>query len=209
MVRMKPMTCAAIILGAGGSSRLGTPKQLVCYKGETLIARSIHNVVATGCSPVFTVLGANREEIEAEVNRLPTISVTNENWSDGMGSSISVGIAALLKSDTTVNAVLITLCDQPLITSQDLRHLIQMFQQGSALIAASEYEHYSQTIRGVPAVFAAQLFPELRKLQGSEGAKGIILNHESETRFLRIPAAAVDLDTTEDYELLREIEESE
>jgi molybdenum cofactor cytidylyltransferase len=123
-----------------------------------------------------------------------------------MGSSISSGIKALVQSGTLAEAVLITLCDQPLITAEDLLSLLHAFNERAALIVASAYETKGRTVRGVPAVFSAQLFPELVKLQGVEGAKSVIMRNEAHTCFVEVPAAAIDLDTPQDYELLRRLE---
>jgi molybdenum cofactor cytidylyltransferase len=171
-----------------------------------LIARSINNNIAAGCSPIFTVLGANQELIHAEITDLSTSVVINDDWASGMGSSISSGINALVQSGTPARAVLITLCDQPLITADHLHSLVQVFNERAALVVASEYEMKGRTVRGVPAVFSAQLFRELGELAGAEGAKSVIVQNEARACFVEIPAAAIDLDTPEDYEMLRGLE---
>lgn len=205
-VHLEHSTCAAIVLGAGGSSRLGTPKQLVRFRGQTLIARSINNALAVGCSPVFTVLGANHEEIQQELIGLQTVAVSNTDWAEGMGSSISAGMNALVLSDPSAEAVLITLCDQPLITRENLLSLAQIINHRESLVVASEYQVAGRMVRGVPAIFSAQLFSELGSLRGAEGAKSVIMRHESRATFVEIPEAAFDLDTPDDYESLRAME---
>ena len=205
-VHLEHSTCAAIVLGAGGSSRLGTPKQLVRFRGQTLIARSINNALAVGCSPVFTVLGANHEEIQQELIGLQTVAVSNTDWAEGMGSSISAGMNALVLSDPSAEAVLITLCDQPLITRENLLSLAQIINHRESLVVASEYQVAGRMVRGVPAIFSAQLFSELGSLRGAEGAKSVIIRHEAHATFVEIPEAAFDLDTPDDYKSLRAME---
>src|SRR6185369_193365 len=200
------LTCTALVLGAGDSSRLGSPKQLVRFKGQSLIGRSVNNVLAAGCAPVFTVLGANHESVSRELTNLSTVVAINHNWKEGMGSSISTGINAYLQSGVSTDALLITLCDQPLISVPDLERLLQVFHESATLVVASEYETKGRTVHGVPAVFSAKLIPDLGELRGTEGAKSVILRHGNNARFVEIPGAAFDLDTQEDLELLRKLE---
>ena len=203
---MKQQKCAALILAAGDSSRLGSPKQLVRFKGQTLIARSVNNVIAAGCAPVFTVLGANHESINAELIDLEAVVVINHDWEAGMGSSISAGINAYLQSGISTEAVLITLCDQPLVSVEDLERLLKAFHDSEALVVASEYETNGRTVRGVPAIFSNHLYPELRQLHGAEGAKNVIARNLASAQFVEMPSAAFDLDTPADLEWLRKMD---
>ncbi|HSE25925.1 MAG TPA: nucleotidyltransferase family protein [Pyrinomonadaceae bacterium] len=192
---LKQERCAALVLAAGDSSRLGSPKQLVRFKGKTLIARSVNNVIAAGCAPVFTVLGAKHESIEAELIDLAPVVVINHDWKEGMGSSISAGINAYLQGGVSTAAVLITLCDQPMVSVEDLERLLQSFHDSEALVVASQYETNGRTVRGVPAIFSNYLYPELGQLHGAEGAKNVIARNLARARFVEMPSAAFDLDT--------------
>ena len=108
---------AAIILAAGASHRLGQPKQLVTYNGETLIQRSIRIVTEAGASPVIVVLGANAAQIREVILVVPSIHIIeNESWSEGMASSIRTGIAALRQYSPHAQSTLILACDQPRTT---------------------------------------------------------------------------------------------
>ena len=86
------MTCGAVILAAGGSTRLGRPKQLVRLQGEALIDRALRTCTEAGCSPVLVVLGAYEAEIRRECELSGALVVWNPNWQQGMGTSLARGI---------------------------------------------------------------------------------------------------------------------
>ena len=184
-----------LILAAGGSSRLGEPKQLLKFRGETLIRRAVDAALASNCRPVVVVLGANAELIEREIRGEVKI-IHNSRWCEGMGTSIALGIAAM---EVESDAAILTLCDQPLITPEILNFFAA--KAGSDLVVAE----YNGTI-GVPALFGKEFFPELRALNGKEGAKKILIKNE--VRIVRLPCAqaAIDIDTAEDFQRLQSFE---
>jgi len=115
-----------------------------------------------------------------------------------MGSSLHVGLEALLADDTP-QAVVIMLCDQPLLTPQTLNALIDAFQERRSTLVASEYAG----IMGVPALFSFALFPELLALRGENGARSVIQRHITEVHLIPFPNGALDIDTPEDCLRLR------
>ena len=189
-----------MVLAAGESKRLDYyPKQLLKFKGKTLIRHAAQNAVQTEAVLICVVLGANAEQIKAEIEDLPVEIVVNESWADGMGSSLKTGLNKLLEINPRLEAVCVMLCDQPLVNCD---RLIKAFQTNSLPIAASEY----QNTLGVPAVFAASLFDELLQLKPDEGAKKVILKHLASVNRVTVPEAAYDIDTKEDFESLPENE---
>jgi CTP:molybdopterin cytidylyltransferase MocA len=184
------MKTAALILAAGASTRLGQPKQLVRLGEETLLGRAIRIANEAGCEPIVVVLGANKEEIEAVVPLGSIHVVHNEEWQEGMASSIRAGLRDLAVGMT--EGVLVMACDQPRVTVEHLRALL-----GVNGLASSGYAGR----RGVPAVFPRDLFSELMKLQGDAGARDI-LQHETVT-VIELPGGEVDIDTPEDLEKLK------
>lgn len=188
-----------IILAAGESKRLDYfPKQLLKFNGKTLLRNAVENALNSTADLVCVVLGANAEKLKPEIQDLQVETVINENWADGMASSLQNGLRKLLEIEPDLDAVCITLCDQPLINSEIINQLIDKFSTGKSLIIASEY---TETV-GVPAIFASSLFNELLALKSSEGAKKIILKHPESVQQISVPEAAFDIDTKEDFENL-------
>src|ERR1035437_6793844 len=104
-----------IILAAGSSGRLGSPKQNLIYKGQTLLQGAIETAVASACEPVIIVLGANENVIRQSIEGSNATIVYNADWQEGMASSIRVGITALKKINPESDAVILMLCDQPFV----------------------------------------------------------------------------------------------
>jgi molybdenum cofactor cytidylyltransferase len=115
-----------------------------------------------------------------------------------MGSSIQVGLAFLESLGQPLEAMVVTLCDQPLVTSQLLAELVKRSQLTGALIVAAEYNG----THGVPALFARSVFPALRELHGAAGARQIIAAQGSVVETIRFEDAALDVDTRDQYEEL-------
>ena len=193
---MNPSPVGVILLAAGGSTRLGSPKQLLTYRGKTLLRHAAETALATGCRPVVAVLGSGAGRLRAELAGLDVRRVENPDWSRGLGTSVRLGVAAL-DADTT--GALLMLCDQPLVTPEKLALFVAAFRQNAerGIVAAA----YHDTV-GVPALFAAAYFDELRALPDDAGAKPILRRHRDAVLPVALPEAAVDIDTREQYERL-------
>lgn len=186
-------TVGLILLAAGASRRLGAPKQLLSYQGESLLRRAAHTALASVCRPVVAVLGAHRESVRSEIADLPLEIIVNEEWSSGMGASIRVGLQHLA---ATVDAVVIMLCDQPLVGAALIDRLAAVYRAGNAPLIASKYN----ATHGVPALFDRRLYPALLALEGAQGAKKVILAHSGQRAEVYAPEAAHDVDTLADYQ---------
>ena len=200
--RDKKPDFAAVILAAGESTRFGRAKLLTQFQGESLIRRACHAAIETGCDPVVVVLGAHAQKIHCELTNLPVTVAVNREWRTGMASSIRTGVKVVMSLRDGNSDVLLMLSDQPLITARDLRKLIAVFQEQNCLIAAAEYHCDHELVRGVPAAFARELFPELLQLRGKSGAKRLISRHAEKATFVWLPPASVDVDTTGDLDVL-------
>jgi CTP:molybdopterin cytidylyltransferase MocA len=186
-----------IILAAGGSTRLGTAKQLLKYGGKTFIRHAAETALATPFRPVIAVLGAEAARVKEELAGLDVLIAENPAWPSGMGSSIRAGMTLL----PDVDAVLLTLCDQPLIQPAHLEMLAGAYIEGQPCsIAASSY----QGAVGVPALFSRAHFEELSALADGEGAKRLLAKHASRLITVPLSAAAIDVDTRQQYEALPE-----
>jgi molybdenum cofactor cytidylyltransferase len=189
-------TIAAVILAAGSSTRMGTPKQLLLYQGQSLLRRITETAIAAGCQPIFVILGAYMEQIQSQVSDLPIQVVENRAWQTGMGSSIRCGIQALLSHTHPVEAAILLLCDQPFVSPQLIQKLESIHSSTCSSIIASRYQN---TI-GVPALFHATLFSELIDLPASEGAKTVIQRYLNTVIAIDFAQGAIDVDTPENYQ---------
>ncbi|MGL5878470.1 MAG: nucleotidyltransferase family protein [Xenococcaceae cyanobacterium] len=190
---------AAVILAAGASTRMGTPKQLLLDRGQSLLRRVTETAIAAHCSPIFVVLGAYSDRIRCELKDLPVQVVENLEWQKGMGSSIRHGIQALMKTSPIVEAVILLLCDQPFVSAQTIHQLESVYRSTNHPIIASAYQN---TI-GVPALFDSTLFLELTRLTQAEGAKKVIQRHINSVVTVEFPQGAIDLDTPNDYQIFK------
>ncbi|HEX8638328.1 MAG TPA: nucleotidyltransferase family protein [Pyrinomonadaceae bacterium] len=186
-----------IVLAAGASSRMNDArKQLLVYKGKTLLRQAAETAIESEFENVIVVLSAAAENFIREIEDLPVQTVINENAKIGISSSIKTGLSALAVEN--YDAVIIMLCDQPLISTKTLRKLGDVFILTGKPIVACEYENTF----GVPVLFARPFFSELMNLSEDEGAKKIIKKYRERTEFIRCPEAATDIDTVEDYQKL-------
>lgn len=192
MTENKAPKIGGILLAAGGSTRFGSPKQLAIYQGKTLIRRAAETLVSSGTHPNVAVLGAETEGSTQQLEGLEINICINKNWHSGMSSSIRSGLKHLLSLEPNLDAILITLCDQPLITPESLQLLTTQFQTGSTPIIAAKY---GDTV-GVPATFSRELFDELLDLEGDKGARDLI--RQNKHTQIEIDAASLDVDTQED-----------
>lgn len=188
-----------ILLAAGASVRLDNfPKQLLEFRGKTLIRRAAESALASECEKICVVLGANAEKIKREIEDLPIEIVVNENWQSGMSSSLKCGLEKLFEIEPNLSAAVITLGDQPLIDAEIINRLIEVFLETKNPLVAGEY---AETV-GVPAIFARSLFDELMNLSNDGGAKQIIKKYAASVNKILVPEAAFDVDTQKDYENL-------
>ncbi len=187
-----------ILLAAGASTRMGKAKQLLDYQGESLLQRSAKAALEAELRARILVIGARREQIEAEAKDLPIPQVYNPDWETGMGSSVRTGLQKLLEDQPDLDAVLIMLCDQPFVNADLLNQMIAHFQASEFPILASAYE---DTL-GVPAIFARDFFEKLLNLGEKGGARKIIKQNLAEVQAFPFPQGAIDIDTPEDYEKL-------
>ena len=179
---------AAVILAAGASKRLGEPKQLAKVGTENLLERSVRVARKARCSPIMVVLGASAESVHAGCELGDAEVLTNDGWSEGMGTSVGIGVGAL--RDRDVEGCVLMTCDMPAVTSAHIRML-----SASGEVTGSEYAGR----HGVPAYFPASSFEVLMQLQGDTGAKDFLQS----ARCVTLIGGELDVDTIEDLERAR------
>jgi len=179
---------------------MGTAKQLLSYRGKTLLDRTVDTAIeAFDRDHIILVLGANHNEIASKIeNKNVQISI-NDNWQSGMASSIKVGLEALIKQFPDMEHCFISVCDQPFLTSEIFMEMFQLKENSNKEIIAARY---SDTI-GVPTLFSKKYFEVLMELSGEQGAKKIIQRSMQDVETFEFEKGAIDIDTKVDYENLK------
>jgi molybdenum cofactor cytidylyltransferase len=186
---------SVLIPAAGASTRLGATKQLLKYRGKSLLQNAVNAANAIDPEEIIVVTGANFEAVQAAVHH-PTVHwIHNAWWSSGMGHSIALGAAALSPSST---GLMVLLCDQWRIQPKDLQTLLQIWRANPQRIVVAE-------VAGVcmpPVIFPASCFEQLQNLSGDQGARSIIDAHPELVIPIPMKNAAFDLDTKEQLEAM-------
>jgi molybdenum cofactor cytidylyltransferase len=165
---------------------LGEAKQLVRFGSENLLERAVRVARDAECSPVVVVLGASAAAVQAKCELGDAVVVVNEDWVEGMGSSVRAGVVALRDVDGCV----VMTCDMPAVTAV---HLSALMDSGE--VTASSYAGR----RGVPAYFPVGVFPSLVELHGDVGARDLL----RAARCVDLAGGELDVDTVEDVERAR------
>jgi CTP:molybdopterin cytidylyltransferase MocA len=226
------MSIAGVVLAAGASTRLGTPKQLVIdADGETLVHRAARQLVDAGCQPVFVVVGAAREAVVGAVEDLHVAIVANDGWSEGVASSIRCAVDAAASqhnaraaggndiaqrfvggmasstthgdaSTTTIDALLLTTCDMPTVGIAHLSALCHVYRTGAVRVASRYVTADGTATVGIPAIVGADEWHVLLALHGDRGAKHLF--YESGTVTVDLAGGSFDVDRPADVQALQD-----
>lgn len=185
---------AGLVLAAGASVRLGQPKQLLRYRGETLIHRTVRLAQAAGLAPLHVVVGHRGREVAAALGGLggAVTVVANPDWRQGMGGSLARGVASL---PAGVAAALVLVTDQPQLSAGLLGAILGRYRGGAAALVACRY---ASGALGVPALFARRHFAELAALAGDRGARALFTRHAAALAEVSFPTGDRDVDTPAD-----------
>lgn len=198
-----PKTTGIVVLAAGSSSRLGQPKQLLEYKGESLLRHSVQAALETALRPVIVVLGSGAVRVRNDVEELPVQVIDNPEWQEGMASSIRCGVKMLMTVNPFAEGLILMVCDQPFVSKTLLDELIATHQNSRKPIVACSYGGSF----GPPVFFHSSLFSELLALQGDVGARGVIRRYANEVALVPFDKGSFDVDTNTDYENLKNHED--
>ena len=182
-----------IILAAGGSARMGRPKQTLTFKRQTFLGRIVSTAASLNCGPVILVLGSNAPLFSEDHEN--AIAVINDNWQEGMASSLCCGVKTLLEKYPSIEGAIITVCDQPHVTVSLLHKMLDTHRRSLLPIVACSY---GNTI-GTPVLFHHSIFSELLQLRGDKGAKQIVNKDKERVGLVEFPLGSVDVDTEQDY----------
>ncbi len=192
------MKIALLLLAAGGSRRMGRPKQLLPWKDTILLDHALQTAVSSKADEVILILGAEAETIQKSLKRGRFNILIHKEWEKGLGSTIKKGVSYLETFDPLPQAVLIMLGEQPLLGADHLNSLIDQFKKGGKGIVATDYG----AKLGVPAVFSREYFTKLARLQGDSGAGVLIASNVHSATGIPAGKRTADLDTPEDYQSL-------
>ena len=182
-----------VILAAGGSRRLGQPKQLLAVSGEPMIRRVVRSAVETGVEQVVVVLGSSAFDCVSAIKQCGADIVVNPFWESGLAGSIRIGVERAEAAGA--DAVLILLADQPCLTSKVIREFLDRAMARPDQVIAARYGD----VVGPPIFFGSSWFPQLKALQGDEGARKLIREQQDGgIEIVDWPEGAIDIDLPED-----------
>ena len=183
---------AAVVLAAGGSARLGRPKQLLRHRGTPLIVKSARLALGVAGAGVTVVLGSEHMRLRSLLRRDLTgvTAVRNPQWHEGLATSLAAGLDGVSQ---TAAATLIMLVDQAMLDAADLARLAVCWRRRPGRPAAARYHGHA----GVPAIIPRRWFKELSALEGDIGARRL-LRQIGDLSLVDMPSAAFDVDTPAD-----------
>jgi len=188
---------SAIILAAGTSSRMGEPKQLLPFKGLSLIRTVTRNVLASSVDEVLVVSGCKAAEVNAQVLDLPVKMVYNPDYKLGQGTTLAAGAGQI---NPASEFFLVFMGDQPLIDAAIIDSLIEEYRQRDCLALRPVYNGQP----GHPVILDGSLLEAVKSLSGDEGARQILAGLGNRVIELPVPYPEVvlDVDTPEAYQKL-------
>ena len=189
---------SAIVLAAGTSSRMGTPKQLLQIGDHTLLQTTLDMIHHSAVAETVLVLGHEAERIRESVESSPpTKLVINPDYAQGMSTSIKAGLSVV---STGASAALIVLADQPLLKSSVIDRMIAEYDKSRAAIVVPVYKGF----RGNPVLIDRSLFPEMMQLSGDIGCRSLFGLHPEAIHKVPVEdiGILVDIDTAEDLKKL-------
>jgi molybdenum cofactor cytidylyltransferase len=185
---------AGLVLAAGGSSRLGRPKQTLPFGGTTLLGHVLDSARACGFDQLLVALGGGSGEVRSHVDLVGTTVVDNPSYGEGCSSSIAAALPVL---DSSCDVLVLMLGDQPGVGPTVVRTLLA--RHGNAPIAVSRYED----ARGHPLAFRRSVFAELAELQGDKAVWKLLERRAADVLEVQVPGRLPpDIDTWEDYQAL-------
>ena len=187
---------AGIILAAGGSKRLGRPKQLLDWFGKPFIVKVIETAKIAGLDPIVVVTGANYQAIELAIKDQQVIIQRNDGWELGQSSSMIAGIVAL--GGFPVRPFIYMMCDQPQLPVELLLELISESKN-------TEYDIVTTSVAGKvspPVLFKPVCIPDIKQLTGDQGGRVVHSKHRTKVMEWKDDRLILDSDTEEDYQLL-------
>jgi len=189
---------AGLILAAGESSRMGSDKATLPYRGRTFLELIVQTLREGGLERIVVVLGHHAQEIQRQIKIEAAQVVINPDYRSGQTSSLQVGLRSLVADD--LEAVLLCLVDHPAVAAETVRRLVATFRQCGAPVVIPTY----QGRRGHPVLIARQVFGELLGLTPDAGADSVVRKYRLATQYVEVEDEAIvmDVDDPESYRRL-------
>lgn len=186
---------AGILLAAGGSERLGRPKQLLDWRGKPFVRQIAESALQAKLFPIQVVTGAHAAEVQAALDGLPVELVHNPDWEAGQSSSVKAALEALPKR---IGAAIFMVVDQPQLPVSLLEALRAEHARSLAPIIATQVDGQ----RSNPVLFDRRTFPDFAKIQGDVGGRALFARHRVSWLPWLDASLGIDVDTPEDYQRL-------
>lgn len=191
---MPKTSIAGIILAAGASTRFGSPKQLLEWRGQPLLRHVILQALAAPLSEIVVVLGAHFQRVAPVVHGMPVKLAYNRRWQTGMSSSVALGLRAL---QMPADGALFLLADQPEVSPDLIERMIMAFARTRSPVVVPDVGGR----RGNPALFARALFPELMQVQGDQGGRALMQRYRERIHWVEADERALyDIDRPRDLD---------
>ncbi|WP_329743323.1 nucleotidyltransferase family protein [Dyella sp. A6] len=190
-------TPAIVLLAAGEGRRFGGAKQLADFDGEPMVRRVARDLLALDC-PLVAVIGARAERVAPVLQDLPLVIIRNDNWQNGLGSSIACGVRHVGQAHAHASGVLLCLADQPMVGGDHLRRMLARHRDVPDCLLVTCHEDVS----GPPVLFPRDCMPELADLDGPVGARTLIQREAARVERFHL-AEHPDVDTPADLDRLR------
>ncbi|MFQ5811457.1 MAG: selenium cofactor biosynthesis protein YqeC [Armatimonadota bacterium] len=186
---------AAVILAAGGSTRFGSDKLLALWGEGTIIEHVTDTVLASGADEVIVVQGHDADKTRAILGDRPVRTVINEQWAQGLSTSVRAGLNAV---NASAHAALFVLADKPAVTTEDIAAVMTGYRTTLAPIVVPTYDGQP----GNPVLFDRALFGELASIEGDEGGRQLRAAYADRVHHVAVasPGILLDIDTPADYE---------
>ncbi|MBI2361289.1 MAG: nucleotidyltransferase family protein [Deltaproteobacteria bacterium] len=190
----------AVVLSAGESRRMGSPKALLRFAGKTFLEHIVASLAQTKVERMIVVVGRDAEEIRSKLARLPVTWVVNNDYAKGQLSSLVTAIRRLQEEGAVIDGILVHLVDHPLISPELVDRMIARFYESKKLIVLPRHKGK----RGHPVIFSKDLFAELMSAPLEQGAKAVVHAHRGDTLEVETDEAGitVDIDTQDEYRKL-------
>lgn len=187
---------AGIILAAGASTRMGSPKALLKIGAKTFLQHIVEELQKANISEIVIVLGANAEKIQQEHLSLREKIIINHNWQQGQLSSLLAGINCIEKKN--IDGVIVCPVDHPLISAKLISEMMQTFYSSKKKIIIPVFNKQ----RGHPVIFAKELFEEIKNAPLEIGARGVLKNFSGEISDVSTKEQGIllNIDTKKKYE---------